>query len=397
MKKKVLRILNRFSVGGPVYNAVYLTKYLDIDKYETLLIGGTHENHEASARYILDRESLKYKELECMKKSISLYYDFLSFFKILSIMYNYKPDIIHTHASKAGLLGRIASLFYFKDVKVVHTYHGNVFEGYYNKFINKFILIVERFLARNTDKIIAISKSQKNELINKYLICKEDKIEIVSLGFDLEKFTINQKEKRKEKRRELKINNNEILITIIGRVVKIKNHRFFIDVFNYCKSNSKIPLKALIVGDGPELDNLLEYTSKKDLIATYKHIESDYDIFFTSWRDDIDYLLAASDIVTLTSINEGTPVSIIESMASGTASISTNVGGVSDIIKNYKTGIVSKSSLKYFGNDLLNLINDSKLRENLGARSMLSSNEKFNYKVLIQNIEKLYESLYDKR
>tara|TARA_Y100001970_G_scaffold159011_1_gene194509 strand:+ start:25438 stop:26631 length:1194 start_codon:yes stop_codon:yes gene_type:complete len=397
LKKKILRILNRFNVGGPVYNATYLTKYLDNKSYETLLIGGKAEKHEASAKYILKNESINYKEIKYMKRSISIINDFISFFIVLKIIYRYKPDIIHTHATKAGLIGRFASFFYYKKIKLIHTYHGNVFEGYFNNFKNKLILIIERYLASKTTKIIAISRLQKYDLINKYLISKKDKIEVVPLGFDLNRFVNDQNEKRIKTRKKIKVKNEEVLITIIGRVVPIKDHRFFIDVFKYCMIKSDISLKAVVIGDGPELNSLINYTKKKDIKTNYKIIKNDYDIFFSSWRKDIDCFLAASDVVALTSLNEGTPVSIIESMASGTASISTDVGGVSDIIENGKSGIViKKRSVENFGDNLLRLISNKRLRNKLAINGKKTSLAKFNYSVLIENMEKVYNKLYEK-
>jgi glycosyltransferase involved in cell wall biosynthesis len=390
-KKKILRILNRFNVGGPVYNATYLTKYLNPKYFSTTLIGGIHEKHEESAKYILDNEKINYEEIKYMRRKISPLYDLISLIHIIYIIYKTKPDIIHTHAAKAGLLGRIASLFYFKKVKLVHTYHGNVFEGYFSKTINKIIVSIERYLASRTDKIIAISQVQKTDLVNKYLICDESKIEVIPLGFDLKKFSNNIKNKRNLIRKKYNISNEEVLISIVGRVVPIKNHKLFIDVFNYCKLRTNVPIKALIIGDGSEMEDLINYTNENGLSFSYKKIIDNYDVLFCSWQRDIDCFLAASDIVALTSYNEGTPVSIIESMASGKASISTNVGGVSDIIENFKSGIVSSGSVKEFGNDLLNLINDENLRLELGKNAKSRSLELFNYNVLVNNVEKLYK------
>lgn len=395
MKKKikVLRILNRFCVGGPVYNALNLTKYIDSNKYETFLIGGIAEPHENSSEYILEKSGIKYKKLKYMRRAISPFYDFIAFIQILRIILKFKPDIIHTHAAKAGLLGRFAGFLYFKNVKIVHTYHGNVFEGYFSPLINKIILYIERFLAKKSTKIIAISNLQKNELLNKYKICNEDKIIVVPLGFDLSKFTENNLEKRNKIRNEFLVEDNELLITIIGRVVPIKNHRLFIDAFNYCKEKSKINIKGLIVGDGSEVKDIINYANKKGNLTSYKTVTKNNDFIFTSWRSDIDYILAASDVVCLTSINEGTPVSIIESMASATASISTNVGGVSDIITDSFNGCIAEGELVSFGEKLLKIIEDNKFRNKIAENARDKSVATYDYKILVNNIEDLYAKI----
>ena len=392
-KIKILRILNRFNLGGPIYNVTYLTKYLDKNKYETLLIGGKCQDHELSAKYILEDENVSYKEIKYMKRNLSIIYDIISLIQIIHIVYKYKPDIIHTHASKAGFLGRLASIFYVNNVKVVHTYHGNVFEGYFSKFKNKLILIVERFLAINSDKIIAISELQKKDIVDKYSICSKEKICVINLGFDLKKFSQFKFSQRNMIRKKFRISENEVLIAIIGRVVPIKNHKLFIDVINYCRRKTNIRLKALVVGDGPETKKIIDYADSLKLKCSYKNIENNYDIFFCSWIKDVQDILTASDIVALTSYNEGTPVSIIEGMASGKAVISTDVGGVSDIIENNKSGIISNSEIINFGDSLLSLICDKNLRIMLGNNAKKRSFQLFNYDVLVNNMENLYESL----
>lgn len=285
MKKKikVLRILNRFNVGGPVYNATYLTKYLNSDLYESLLIGGKPEKHEQSADYILNDLEVPFRQLKYMRRAISPLFDLISLIQIIIIIYKYKPNIIHTHAAKSGLLGRLASLFYYKKVKVVHTYHGNVFEGYFSNFKNKILLFIERFLAKKSTKIIAISKLQSHDLIYKYKICKKEKIEIVPLGFDLYRFTENTNSKRQKLRKEFNVKDKTILITIIGRIVPIKNHQLFIDVINYCKHRSTRNIKALVVGDGSETEKIIDYLINNKISYSYKDLKKECDVLFTSW------------------------------------------------------------------------------------------------------------------
>lgn len=385
--------MNRFNVGGPVYNATYLTKYINTDLYETLLIGGEPEKHEQSADYILDNLGVKFTQLKFMRRAISPVYDLISLVQIIFIIYRFQPSIIHTHAAKAGLLGRLASLLFYKKVKVVHTYHGNVFEGYFSNFKNRILILIERFLAKKSTKIIAISKLQAHDLIYKFKICNKKRLEIVRLGFDLNRFTKDIKLKRSKIRNEFSVKKDTILITIVGRIVPIKNHQLFIDAFNYCKQKSTKHIKALIVGDGSDSGKIINYVIDNKLSYSYKQLYKKSDILFTSWRSDIDSILAASDIVCLTSLNEGTPVSIIESMASETASISTDVGGVRDIIENNVSGIVCSNDVDNYGENLLKIIEDDDFRLKLAKNGKSFSLENYNYKKLVANIESLYSSI----
>jgi glycosyltransferase involved in cell wall biosynthesis len=358
-----------------------------------MLIGGVHESHEQSADYILNNEGVNFKKLKYMRRSISPIYDFITLLQLIMILYRFNPKIIHTHAAKAGLLGRFATLFYLKKVYVVHTYHGNVFEGYFSDFKNKIILKIERFLAKHSTKVVSISPLQKEDLVNKYKVCDSNKITVVPLGFDLNRFTKHIDDKRTKTRSEFLIKNNELCITIIGRVVPIKNHKLFIDVFEYCKKNSNKKIKALVVGDGNETVDVMSYSKTKNLEVTYKSPSGNEDLIFASWRSDIDNILAASDVVCLTSHNEGTPVSIIESMASATASISTDVGGVSDIITNNETGNVASGDLFDYGTKLLKLIEDETYRQKVAIAGQTKSLTTFNYTNLVDNIENLYHKL----
>jgi glycosyltransferase involved in cell wall biosynthesis len=293
------------------------------------------------------------------------------------------------------LLGRVASLFYPQKNAKIHTFHGNVFEDYFSNKKNHSIIFVERLLARITTKIIAISNTQKHSLIHKYRACKEDKVVIINLGFDLEKFTINKIDKRRTFRNQLELKDDIVLITIIGRVVSIKNHKLFVEIFDYCRKKTNKSIKALVVGDGYELHNIINDCHKLGLKTNYKTIDnSKLDIHFCSWRLDIDTILSASDILCLTSINEGTPVSIIESMASCTASISTNVGGISDIIDHQINGLVVDNNINKYGDNLIMLINDKKYRTELAKKGQQRVLNKYNYTTLIDNIDNLYESIY---
>ena len=160
--KKILRIINRFNLGGPSYNAAYLTKYLEPD-YETLLIGGRHDESEKSSMHILDNLGLKPIIIPEMQRSLNPYKDQIAFKKIQNLIKEFKPDIVHTHAAKAGALGRRAA--YKLGVKqIYHTFHGHVFHSYFGSFKTKIFKKIERDLAKKTTKIIAISDIQKREL-----------------------------------------------------------------------------------------------------------------------------------------------------------------------------------------------------------------------------------------
>ena len=385
--KKILRIINRFNLGGPTYNAAYLTKYLEPD-YETLLIGGQHDESEKSSMHILDNLGLKPIIIPEMQRSLNPYKDQIAFKKIQNIIKEFKPDIVHTHAAKAGALGRRAA--YKMGVKqIYHTFHGHVFHSYFGSFKTRIFKEIERNLAKKSTKIIAISEIQKSELSKIHKICPEKKIEVIPLGFDLERFNTDKDSKRKEFRKKWNLKENEIAIGIIGRLVPIKNHTFFIDVIQEVLKNSKVPIRAFIVGDGEEKQNIVNYIKNRNLDFSLNYNPATFQL--TSWIKEIDKVNSGMDIICLTSLNEGTPVSLIEAQASGKPIVSTKTGGIENIVLENKTALLSeKNDLDNFSKNLLSLVNNSNKRK-LFSKFGLEKSKDFHYNQLVNNIKKLYE------
>jgi len=380
---KIVRILNRFNVGGPTYNVAYLTKYIS-PNYTTVLVGGQKNDNEASSEYILQQLNISYTIIPEMRRSIGIWSDIQALRRIIRILKTEKPDIVHTHAAKAGTLGRIAA-WYCGVPYIYHTFHGHVFHSYFNPIITKIFIVIEKFLASRCTAIVAISELQKHELGTVFSICSPQKIEIIPLGFDLEKFTQNLDEKRKQFRQTYSIADNEIAIGIVGRLVPIKNHPLFIEAFSQCLAKTTKSIRAFIIGDGEIRAQLEElWNSLEADIHTSK-------LTFTSWIQDVDVVYAGLDIVCLTSHNEGTPVSLIEAQAAGKPIVSTNVGGIQNIVEENKTALLTTNTVTDFTEKLLQIIENDELRETMSAYSQTFSTEKFSYKRLCLDMEGMYE------
>jgi len=387
---KVLRIINRFNLGGPTYNATYLTAYLSKD-FETRLIGGAHEEHEGESTFILDQHNVKFEILETMQREVDFSQDKKALNALRKIIREYKPDIVHTHASKAGVLGRRAA--YKEGVPViVHTFHGHVFHSYFGKVKTLLYKTIERRMAKKSDAIIAISEIQKNELVHQHKIVSEDKVEIIPLGFDLSRFQINNKEKRQSFRTKYGMEEDCVSIGIIGRLTAIKNHELFFNAIDSTVKSLNQKIKVFIIGDG-EL--------KEDLEKQCREIEEKHkkDIFvFTSWIKNIDEALPGLDIVALSSFNEGTPVSLIEAQASNTPVITTNVGGVRNVVDDGVTGVVVDSfEPNVYGEKLKALIESSEIRQKMSQNGWNHVQDKFHYLRLCKDVEELYLRLLKKK
>ena len=386
--KKILRIINRFNLGGPTYNAAYLTKYLESD-YETLLIGGQHDESEISSMDILNNLGLKPIIIPEMQRSLNPYKDQIAYRKIQNIIKEFKPDIVHTHAAKAGALGRRAA-YKLGVNQIYHTFHGHVFHSYFGDFKSKIFKKIERDLAKKTTKIIAISEIQKKELSKIHRICPEEKIEVIPLGFDLEKFNVDKDSKRKKFRGKWNIKENEIAIGIIGRLVPIKNHFFFIDAIQEILKKSEVPIRAFIVGDGEEKQNIINYIKSKNLDYSLDNSSATFQL--TSWIKEIDRVNSGMDIICLTSLNEGTPVSLIEAQASSKPIVSTKTGGIENIVLENKTALLSKNNdLHNFSKNLLSLVNNSNKRK-LFSKYGLEKSKDFHYEKLIIRMKNLYKN-----
>ncbi|MBI2268739.1 MAG: glycosyltransferase family 4 protein [Bacteroidetes bacterium] len=390
---KVLRIINRFNLGGPTYNVAYLTKYL-APEFETLLIGGMKDESEASSDYIVKKLGIDPVIIPSMKRSINPFNDFVAYRELKKIIKDFKPDIVHTHAAKAGTLGRLAA-FSCNVPVVVHTFHGHVFHSYFGSFRTTIFKAIERQLARCTTAIIAISDKQKDELANLHKIAPAEKIKVIPLGFDLDRFRENGEQKRTSFRKQYNIDDDEIAVGIIGRLVPVKNHKLFLQAIQYVLNNTTKKVRAFIIGDGEEKPAIIEQA--KTLKLKYfegSQSSSKAALTFTSWIMDVDWALAGLDILCLTSFNEGTPVSLIEAQAAGKPIVSTNVGGIENIVLEGQTALLAgvEEPEKYC-DQLLKLVENDNLRQQFSLKGWNFVKEKFHYTRLISEMQTLYHTL----
>ena len=215
-KIKVLRIINRFNLGGPTYNATFLSAFLS-DRFETKLIGGKHEEYEGGSLFIPHKYGVEPEIIESLQREIDFKKDKQAYQEIRKIIQDFKPDIVHTHASKSGAIGRLAASKENVPV-IIHTFHGHVFHSYFGKLKTLFYKKVERHLAKKSSVVITISDIQKDELENIHKIIPNNKAKVINLGFDLTKFQTNQQKKRLDFIKAYNIKENEICIGIIGSI-----------------------------------------------------------------------------------------------------------------------------------------------------------------------------------
>jgi len=323
----VLRMISRMNIGGPAIHVHLLTKELDKERFHSTLVTGNISSLEGDMSYLFGPNDTPPLIIPELQRQISLKLDIQAFIRIFNLLKQQLPDIVHTHTAKAGFNARFAviiyNLLFRRHVKLVHTFHGNVFEGYFDPISSYLFIVIERIIARFTDIIVAISESQKNDLLKNYKVGSVRKIQTILLGFNLLPF-INSDDLRGRFRGQIGVDEETYLIGIIGRLVSIKNHRMFLNAARYfIKRNPGKKVKFVIIGDGELRQELERYAHR---IGINQHV------IFCGWVHQIPMVYADLDLLALTSKNEGTPVSIIEAMATGVPVLATDAGGVRDLL-----------------------------------------------------------------
>ena len=405
---KIVRIIARLNVGGPTRHVVWLTRALEDDEFESILIAGSIPAGEEDMSYFAAEHAVKPIFIPEMSRELSAK-DVVSLWKVWRQIEREKPDIIHTHTAKAGTIGRAAGFLYRwltwktflgkpRRVRFVHTYHGHVFHSYYGNLKTKIFLFIEKALAFfSTDKIVVISNQQFGEIHEKFGVGRRSQFATISLGIDLEKFD-NSVEKRSNFRSEIRAVENEIIVGFVGRLTDIKNVSLLLKVAQIYKNDksSNLPnLRFLIIGDGnlrEKLEAEADALGVRDLVR------------FLGNRSDTDVFYAGLDIIALTSFNEGTPLSLIEAMANEKAVVSTTVGGVVDLLGNVESerdgfqvcerGIgVRSNDAESFYNGLIYFVKDEKFKKRASENGKIYVRENYSKARLISDIKNLYREL----
>jgi len=379
---KIARITTRLNVGGPAIQAINLTVRLAKLGHECLLISGDSPEHEGDMKRMLwpfhCPERARHIRIPTLRREIDLRRDFQAFREILFWLRKERPDIVHTHMSKAGLLTRFAALFVWSRPKLIHTFHGHTFHSYFGKWKTKLFIWLERLLALWTDRIVVISDSQKCELVDDYKIAPANKVEVIPLGFDLEPFLKLPQMRFDDWWRGDK---NAISIGIIGRLTAIKNHELFFDFIEELEKH--LACEIHVIGDG-ERREIGDYIVRKKLVSS---------VTLHGWvpYNDMPAIYKLLDVVVCSSHNEGTPVTLIEAMAAGRLVIATPVGGVPDLIgRDFGRGVyLDPDNIKASVSDLMKCIHSKSYIKIIDrARDYVKENHGLDQ--LIKNINGLY-------
>jgi len=379
-KIKILQVQSRICIGGPAIHTEVLCKHINPDRFESILVGGALEKGEQSRIEVLKQQGIRVELMEKMGRKLSVFDDLYSVYWLYHFIKRERPQIVNTHTAKAGAVGRIAAWLARVPV-IIHTFHGHVFYGYFNKWKTAFYLFLERFLAKLSTQIIVISRSQYEEIVFKYKIAPADKVTLMLLGIELERFLNIKKSSGLKKQLNLKPDSK--LLAIIGRMVPVKNHLMSLLVLKKL-IDENLPVHLLMVGHG-ELFDEIQLKTKELNLEEYVH--------FSGWSLDIENTYADIDALLLTSLNEGTPITLLEAMASGVPMIATAVGGVTDLISDGQSGYLCEvNNIDEMVLKIKKVLFDPDKTKQIIANAKSNVQNRFSYQRLINEIEDFYSS-----
>lgn len=388
----VVRIITRLNIGGPSIQAASLSSALATRGFDTTLVHGRLGSGEGDMSYLV-APGVATVFVSSLGRAIQPLDDLRALVALVGEMRRRRPRIVHTHMAKAGLLGRMAATIYnltrgrAPKARLVHTYHGHVLEGYFSPLKTMIFVSLERLMGRLTDTIVAIAPAIRAELLTDYRIGRADQYRVIPLGFDLAPFAAVDATARAQARRELGIAEGVPVVTTVGRLTAIKQHAKFLDIAKLITGRHANAM-FLVVGDGELRPELEAQVAQLGLAANVK---------FLGWRRDLATIYAATNVFALTSRNEGTPVAMIEAMASGVPGVSTNVGGVPTVIADSGMGVlVDLDDNRGFADAVTGLLDRPADAAALGGRGRTHVMAHFDSRRLNDDIERLYRDLLER-
>lgn len=371
---KVMQIIARMNVGGPAVLVADLMRNFNSQKVDSILVTGYCDNNESDYLNQVATDVAAIRIIG-LGRSVSPIKDLNALFLLMKEIRKFRPDIIHTHTAKAGVLGRVAGLIAAPRAKRVHTFHGHLLQGYFGSSKTQFVIFVEKLLALITARLIAIGNSVKIDLLETG-IGNEIKYEVIFPG--LQSLQIHPK---MEARQLLGFESDKVYLVFVGRLTRIKRPDRLLDIARFLKldyPNSHI----IVAGAGELLSAIKDESDSEGLPMT-----------FLGWRNDIDLILSAVDIAILCSDNEGIPLTLIQASQAGLPIISTDVGSVSDIVTHGVNGLLTETTSLALISGVKSLLDSASMREEFGKAGQKRAGDYFTSGAMVKHHERLYSQI----
>jgi glycosyltransferase involved in cell wall biosynthesis len=386
-KIRVLRVIARLNLGGPAYHVSLLSARLDPARYDTVLAIGRVPALEESFEDVAVRYGARLQTVEGLGPDIRPLSDLRAMIALTRLIRRLRPDIVHTHTAKAGVLGRIAVvLARGRRPVVLHTYHGHVLEGYFGPVTNRLYRAIERALARVTDCLIGVSQATVDDLV-RLGIAPRERFRVVPLGLDLDQFLDLRQSDGLDFRRTLDVGPDEVLLVYVGRLEPIKRLDVMLRAFARARRAGE-PVRLAVVGDG---------AMRRSLATLAGELGLTHHVHFLGYRRDLEAIVAGADIAVLTSDNEGTPVFLIEAAAGGRPAVATLVGGVPDIVTEDTGALAAPGDEAGLAAGIVRLSGDRALRERMGRNARERVHERYRSSRLLEDVDATYGELMQRR
>ena len=373
---KVAYIVTRMNTGGVAVLISELVSGLDPNKYEAQLITGTCSPDEED--YIHARRiTLGEVRIPSMSRSIRPLMDLKSFITLTGTLRRFNPDIVHTHTSKAGLMGRIASRIAVPHAKVVHTFHGHLLQGYFSKVATRVLVLTERNLARISDVLVSMGNEVKKNLLE-VKIGKDDQYVVAFPGVKLSQPNLDNQQVLKFR----DAHTAQVILTFVGRLSPIKRCDRILEIAR-SGAIAKQPIHFLVIGDG-------------ELRAELERESFGLPITFIGWQSRIEDWLAASNAAILLSDNEAVPLAMIEAGYASLPVIATNVGSMSDVVIDEVNGYLVETSIDDIVEKVLLIAKDASQRELMGSKGRELAIAHFSVAAMISKHEEIYSQLMNR-
>jgi glycosyltransferase involved in cell wall biosynthesis len=381
---RVLRVIARLNVGGPARHVTILDKGLREAGFETLLAHGDVSPGEASLEALIAQAKIPSRRITGLGRRISPLSDLRAFAALVALVFQVRPDVVHTHTAKAGTLGRVAAFLYNvtrsrrQRCLVVHTFHGHVLNGYFSPAASIVVRAIERLQGLVTDCVLVLSPRQRTDIGDRFHIVDPARIHVLPLGLELDLLTALP----------APLPSSGVVFGFVGRFVPIKNIPLLIAAF--ADVHAQLPeSRLLLVGDGDERAAVEAQVAARGLRGA---------VAFGGWRDDLSALYREIDVLVLTSLNEGTPVAVIEAMAAALPVVATDVGGVADVVEDGVTGVlVPSGSVAELAAAMLRLGRSREERARLGLSGREFVRARYSAQRLVADVARLYRAELERK
>lgn len=374
---RLLSIVTRMNVGGPAVQISTLMRGLLPTEVDQMLLTGTVGSDEEDF-LALQGQDLRFIRVPSMGREVHPVRDALACRHLSKFIREFKPHIIHTHTAKAGSLGRAAAILTRSRAKRVHTFHGHLLHGYFSPSATQRVIGVERALAKRTSKLIAVGDTVKEDLLREG-IGHPDQFAVIPPGLQLGNIP-----KRDDARADLGLGPRDRVVCFIGRLTSIKRIDRLIEVARLT-SQALPDVKFVIAGEGTEFDSLVRAR------------DAGLPLILLGWRTDVERIMAASDLMILTSDNEGTPVCLIQAGLAGLPVVSTDVGSVKDVVTHGQTGILTAADAASLATAVSDLMSDPQMRDRLGTSARQDYFQRFGSQALVARHLQVYREVMNGR